>query len=80
MSNKKMTGIEIAKEWRDMQRARLKRMKVLYKAFKKGLKKMEVTEMELDDVARKYEKDIIPDLEQMRWMAIIEIMTERKTR
>jgi len=80
MSDKKLTGTEIAKIWRDMQRARLKRMKVLYKAFKKSLKNIEVTEKELDEKAIGLEKEIIPDLEQMRWMAILGIISERKSK
>ena len=77
---RKLTGIQIAKEWRDMQRVRLKRMKVLYKAFKKRLKSIEVSEKELDEIAVKLEKNIVPDLEQMRWMAILGLVSERESK
>jgi len=77
---KKLTGRQVAKEWKKLQDARLKRMKILYRTFKKDLKAFSIGEKELDERAKEFMDQIKPDLEELRWMAVIDFIAEERTR
>lgn len=74
-----LNGYEIARTLYDLQKERMNRLKKLVRALKAELQDFNITESELDEKAKKILKSnaLTADLEEARYMAVIELLSER---
>jgi len=74
-----LNGYEIARTLYDLQKERMARLKKLVRALKSELQDFNITESELDEKAKKILKSnaLTADLEEARYMAVIELLSER---
>ena len=78
---KKIKGSKIAKAWKLEMQGRLHRLGVLLKTFEEDLEEIKVTQAELEDRIKKCGLNHIDLSEnETNWLALLDIMTERKIR
>jgi len=76
-TTKRIEGKTIVEEYKAMMIKRLKRLETFSGALENEIGSFSIKELDLDKIAKNYIKGIHPDLEELRWLAMVDLLSER---